>query len=112
MSDADHLAQEEELPTILLVEPDFHVRIETAADLREHDYRVVEAVNGDEALRLLRSGRIVHVILSDGDACSRPKEANLVDAVEREFPHVKILQSSGRPLGEKILKRPYDAGCR
>jgi len=93
MSNVVRLAGRGQPRTALLVAPHASSRIEIASYLRNHDYCVVEAVNGDEALRLLRSGRIAHVVLSAG----LPQSAGdqLASAVAREFAHVKLLQ--GRP---------------
>lgn len=96
MSNVIRFAGRGEPRTVLLVQPHAPSRIEIASYLRNRDYCVVEAINGDEALRLLRSGRIAHVLLSDIDLPETAGGHQLAAAVAREFPHVKLLQRQPR----------------
>jgi hypothetical protein len=54
---------------------------------------VVEAISGDAALRLLRSGRIAHIMLSGADLHETDEGGHFAAAVAREFPHLKILRA-------------------
>jgi CheY-like chemotaxis protein len=85
MSNVVRLAARGQPRTILLVEPRAPSRIEIASYLRSRDYCVVEAVSGDETLRLLRSGRIAHLMLTGGDLQETEEGGCLVAAVAREF---------------------------
>ncbi len=51
--------------TVLLVEDEDEVRVQAAEHLRDFGYAVLEVGGGTEALRLLRSGRRVDVLVTD-----------------------------------------------
>jgi len=51
--------------TILIVEDEVIIRMNIAQYLRECGYRVIEAVNADEALEVLNSDHAVDLVLSD-----------------------------------------------
>jgi CheY-like chemotaxis protein len=113
MGDIIHLAGRGRRPTILLVESETLLRVDIAGALRKCDFVVVEAVNGDEALALLRSGRMAHAMLSalhlDG-ALSGPE---LAEAVQCEFPSVKLLLGTNNEGGQgrqrlTMVARPYE----
>ena len=106
MSNVVRLAIHGQPRTVLLVEPRAPSRIEIASYLRTRDYCVVEAVSGDEALRLLRSGRIAHILLSGLDLHDTAEGRQLAAAVAREFPHVTLLQGAAR--GKSGTGRPAD----
>ncbi len=55
-----------EAQTILIVEDDILVRMPIAQYLRDCGYKVIEAVNADEAMQvLLHQETVVHVVFSD-----------------------------------------------
>jgi CheY-like chemotaxis protein len=94
MSNVIRLAGLGQPRTVLLVEPNAPSRIEIASYLRSRDFCVVEAINGEEALRLLRSGRIAHVMLSGTELQGTAEGSRLAAAVARAFPHLKILRAA------------------
>lgn len=51
--------------TVLVVEDDVLVRIDTAEHLRRRGYRVVEAQTADEAVLVIQAGESVMVVFSD-----------------------------------------------
>ena len=51
--------------TILVVEDEVLIRMTICQYLRECGYSVVEAVNADEALQVLKSDVLIHIVLSD-----------------------------------------------
>jgi CheY-like chemotaxis protein len=105
MSNVVRLAGPGQPRTVLLVEPNAPSRIEIASYLRSRDYCVVEAINGEEALRLLRSGRIAHIMLSGADLHETAEGGRLATAVAREFPHLQILGARGRTKHGPDLRR-------
>jgi CheY-like chemotaxis protein len=105
MSNVVRLARRGQPRIVLLVEPNAPSRIEIASYLRGRDYCVVEAINGDEALRLLRSGRIAHVMLSGADLRETAEGSHLAAAVAKEFPHVHILSGRVRAKRGPDLRR-------
>src|SRR5690242_12753864 len=51
--------------TILVVEDEPLVRMDISEALRHHGYRVLEAANGDDALKLLAEGKTIHLVFTD-----------------------------------------------
>lgn len=54
-----------ERPTILLVEDEILIRLNTAGHLRADGMIVMEAANADEALTVLESGAPIDLLLTD-----------------------------------------------
>ena len=77
-------------PSSLLVERDPLLRSKVAAHLRGTGLSVLEAVSGDEALRLLRSGRAIHLVFGD----LRRDGPALLATLRSDFPRVKRLDYS------------------
>ncbi len=51
--------------TILVVEDEILVRMDICETLRTHGYTVLEAPNADDALKMLDSGVLVHLVFTD-----------------------------------------------
>ena len=89
--------------TILVVEDDDDVRAHTVDLLRELGYRVLEAHDGDTALRLLgRPDQDVQLLLTDV-VMPAMSGWELAEAARSELPHLKVLFTSGYPR-DAILK--------
>lgn len=58
-------AQPPPASTILVVEDEVLIRMTICQYLRECGYSVVEAVNADEALQVLKSDMLIDIVLSD-----------------------------------------------
>jgi CheY-like chemotaxis protein len=113
MGDIIYLAGRDQRPTILLVESETLLRVAIAAALRKCDFTVVEAVNGEEALTLLRSGRMAHAVLSALDLAGALSGLELAEAVECEFPRLKLLLGAAGKEGRgrqrfTMVERPYE----
>jgi CheY-like chemotaxis protein len=82
--------------TILLVEDEFAVRELAGRVLREQGYTVLEAVNGEEALRLFQKNeeKEIHLLLADVvmPQLGGPELANRLAA---KRPDLKVLFISG-----------------
>ena len=88
---------------ILVVEDDDDVRAHTVDLLRELGYRVLEAYDGDSALRLLaRTDQTVHLLLTDV-VMPTMSGWELAEAARAQLPDLKILFTSGYPR-DAILK--------
>ena len=103
-------------PIVLVIETDALVRVTVSAYLRHCGFKVIEAVNTEEALTVLKTDVQVTVVFSDmgqaGDGF------NLARWIRRERPNIKIILSSGlKRSAEEAgklceegphLKQPYD----
>jgi len=113
MGEIIYLAGRNQHPTILLVESETLLRVEIAAALRKCDCVVVEAVSGEEALTLLRAGRMAHAMLTALDLDGAVSGLALAEAVQLEFPSVKLLLGANRKGGRgrprfTTTERPYE----
>lgn len=100
---------------VLLVEDEPLVRLVTADILMEANFRVIEAGDAEEALRVLKAEVAVDVLLSDVEMPPGMNGYELVGHVRRDWPGVEIIISSGRewpreddlPPGAVFLAKPY-----
>jgi two-component system, response regulator PdtaR len=88
--------------TILVVEDQILLRNSIAEELRVHGYAVIEAVNGDEALAVLRSPFSVDLVVTDWRMPGVVDGAALVSLVRSEFPHVKLIMVSGQYPDQQV----------
>jgi two-component system, response regulator PdtaR len=93
--EAPSRSQDLDRPTILVVEDEFLVRMAIAEKLREAGYGVIEAINADEALVVLRSGTKVTVVFSDVRLPGSMDGIGLAQLVRMELPSIKIILASG-----------------
>jgi len=101
---------------ILIVEDELIVRM-FASDLltEEGGYRVIEAVNADEALTLLEARHDVRLVVTDVDMPGTLNGFALARIVNMRFPGIKVIVTSGRmspevgdlPKGIPFLPKPY-----
>ncbi|HXV98874.1 MAG TPA: PAS domain S-box protein, partial [Anaerolineae bacterium] len=85
-----------QVETILLVEDEAEVRKLTKLILLKQGYRVLEAQNGDEALRLCQqSGEPVHLILTDVVMPNGMSGRELAEQLKIIIPKAKVLFMSG-----------------
>jgi PAS domain S-box-containing protein len=101
-----HAVPGQGMETILVVEDDDDVRAHTVDLLRELGYRVLEAYDGDSALRLLaRPDQGVQLLLTD---VVMPVMSGweLAEAARRQIPGLKVLFTSGYPR-DAILKNGH-----
>ncbi|MBM6581990.1 response regulator [Microvirga sp. BT689] len=100
---------------VLLVEDEPLVRLVTAEILLEANFRVIEAGDASEALRVLNAEVAVDVLLSDVEMPPGMNGYELARHVHQHRPEVGILISSGRewpkesdlPPGAAFLPKPY-----
>ena len=100
---------------MMVVEPDVLVRMTVADYLRECGYRVVEAITGEEALRILGAGVKVDTICPRS-SCRAPSTASRWPANPRRFDRVEVILTTGYAMtakkagelcGQGTGKRPY-----
>ncbi|HEX8165787.1 MAG TPA: response regulator [Beijerinckiaceae bacterium] len=98
--------------TILVVEDDDKVRHVTVSTLRSLGFEVIEAENGDEAVAMMGGGGI-DLVFSDVKMPGSLSGTDLARKVEKEWPWIKILLTSGYVEAEddldrfKIIFKPY-----
>lgn len=100
---------------VLIVEDEVLIRTLCADVFREADYKVIEAEDGDHALELLRSGISVSAIVSDIRMPGSTDGMALRREVERLWPGVKMLLTSGHMHVERselsedqaFIAKPY-----
>ena len=82
--------------TVLLVEDEALVRGLAVRVLREHGYTVMEAANGDEAMRILsqHTGEKIHLLLTDV-VMPHMGGKELAELVQTLRPDTKVLYTSG-----------------
>ncbi len=103
-------------PIILVVEDEALLRM-LAGDILTEDagYRVIEAVNADEALILLESRHDVRLVFTDVNMPGALNGFALARIVDMRFPGIKVIVTSGLarpgigdlPKGKRFLPKPY-----
>ena len=105
--------------TILLVEDDEAVRMFTAAMLKRQGYRVLEAPNGVQALKLWDEHRAsVSLLLTDLVMPAGVSGQELASRLQQDKPQLKVIFTSGYSadmaehqaefqLGENFLQKPF-----
>ncbi|HEX4114204.1 MAG TPA: PAS domain S-box protein [Stellaceae bacterium] len=81
--------------TILVAEDDPDVRNFTVEMLHELDYRVIEAPDGQTALRLLDANRDIVLLFTDVGLPGGMNGRQLADEAKRRRPDLKVLFTSG-----------------
>lgn len=81
--------------TVLIVEDNPKVRKLTIQRIRDLGFNAEVAENGDEAYRMLKSGLHVDVLFSDLVMPGAMNGYDLAAKVTTEFPHLKVLLTSG-----------------
>jgi CheY-like chemotaxis protein len=88
-------ADRPQVPTILVVEDEWIVRMSIADYLRECGYHVLEAGNVAEAIRLLEADSSIAVVFSDVQMPGGIDGWGLCRWVRRERRGVKVIMTSG-----------------
>jgi CheY-like chemotaxis protein len=92
---AAEASPETRLETILIVEDEILVRMVIADYLRECGYRVIEAGNAAEAIKVLRSPERVDIVFSDVQMPGEMDGFGLATWVRGNKPGLKVLLTSG-----------------
>lgn len=87
--------QETAAPIIMIVETNPLIRTAVSAYLRDCGYQVIETTGAAEATAILRGRSGVEIVLIDVDAAAGAAGFDLARQIRSEWPHVKILLSSG-----------------
>jgi DNA-binding NtrC family response regulator len=107
-------SSEAQVRTVLLVEDEILVRFDVAEVLREGGMCVIEASNADEAMEHLEAGKSVDFVFTDIEMPGTMNGLAFCTAVERRFPWLKFLVTSGRASADEaasirsFIPKPYD----
>jgi two-component system, response regulator PdtaR len=98
----------------LIVEDDVLIRAAAAQYLRGTGFDVVEAVDVDEAVTILRATKDVRVAFTDVKLAGAGTGFDLLEIIKRDFPEVKVLFTSGvvkhddvARTGVPFIRKPY-----
>jgi PAS domain S-box-containing protein len=80
--------------TVLVVDDDHLVLMNTAAMLEDLGYEVVEANSGEQALRALRRARRMDLVITD-QLMPGMTGIQLVQAIKSEWPHLPVILATG-----------------
>ncbi len=81
--------------TILVVEDDEDVRANSIDSLRELGYRVIEAADAAEPLRIVASDGAIRLLFTDVGLPGGQNGRQLADAARRDRPELKVLFTTG-----------------
>lgn len=102
--------------TALVVEDDWFVREDIAAQFREEGWQVLEAETGAEVLELLREGRSIDILVTDITLANSITGWDVAEAVRRRHPKVPVIYASGgrdinsrRVLDSASVSKPFSA---
>ncbi len=95
---------------IMVVEPDVLIRMIIADYLRECGYRVVEAITGEEALRILGAGTKVDTVLSAVELQGGVDGFALAQRIRNSFSDIEIILTTGIPMTAKKAGELCDQG--
>jgi CheY-like chemotaxis protein len=94
--------------SILVVEDEALIRMMIADDLRQAGFKIIEAANADDALKVLRTSVKVDMVLTDIRMPGSLDGLELARRVRTNWPKLKILIVSGEPRST-LAGAPADA---
>jgi two-component system, response regulator PdtaR len=102
-----------------MVEDEALVRALGAGMLAHAGFRVIEAVNGDEALEFLAADSDVQLLFTDVHLTGALGGLALARQVHQRWPRIGIIMVSGQaspparqlPAGSHFHRKPYDAAA-
>ena len=102
---------------VLVVEDEPLIRMNAVEMIEEAGFTVLEAVDADEAIRILEERLDITVIFTDIDMPGSMNGIKLAQAVRGRWPPIKIIATSGHfklkegdlPDGGRFLTKPYNS---
>jgi DNA-binding NtrC family response regulator len=105
---------EQDQMTVLVVEDEVLIRLMIADALRSAGLAVIEASNGDEAMRVLQSALPVHLLVTDIRMASELDGLALAHAARAMRPGLKLIVASSQVsrdevagLADAFFSKPY-----
>jgi DNA-binding response OmpR family regulator len=106
---------EHDKTTVLVVEDEVIIRLMVADALRAQGINVIEASDGDEALRVLQSSLPIQLLLTDIRMPSELDGLALAHAARAARPGLKLIVASSQPAGHEVagladafFAKPFD----
>jgi CheY-like chemotaxis protein len=103
------------VPKVLVVEDEILLRLSVADLLREEGFEVIEAVNADEAIAVLRTATPLDVVVTDIRMPGTTDGVGLARFIRANLPDLKVIMASSDrsalPEGCQIdgfFLKPYD----
>jgi CheY-like chemotaxis protein len=104
-------------PAVLIVEDEPLVRLGAVRAIEDAGFRVIEAANADEAIRILETRGDIRVVFTDIHMPGSIDGLKLAHAVRNRWPPIKIIVTSGHdllsekdlPEGGRFFAKPYDS---
>ena len=82
-------------PCVLVVEDEFLIRFVVADQLREAGFRVLEAVNGEEAIDILSTDAPIDLVFTDVKMPGKIDGMELLKFIKATQPELPVLMTSG-----------------
>jgi CheY-like chemotaxis protein len=99
---------------ILVVEDDGLLRANIADALRSSGWGVIEARSGEAAVALIRSGVLIHTLVTDIQLGGGLTGWDVADTAVRRDPGMQVIYASGNPIDEtrivprsRFIAKPY-----
>jgi two-component system, response regulator PdtaR len=100
---------------VLIVEDEFLVRIDAVDSIGRAGFKVYEASNADEAIRILETHHDIRVVFTDINMPGTMDGLKLAHYVRGRWPPIKLIVTSGHPLpsgdglpaGAIYFNKPY-----
>jgi CheY-like chemotaxis protein len=102
-------------PVILIVEDEALVRLSAIGILEDAGFRMIEAANSDEALKLLEADSDVQLLFTDINMPGTIDGMALARRVHDRWPQIGIMVASAKPIlktdelpaGSRFEQKPY-----
>ena len=110
------MTSERTIPVILIVEDEALVRLSAVGMLEDAGFRMIEAVNSDEALELLAADSDVQLLFTDVNMPGIIDGLVLARQVHDRWPQIGIMVASAKkepqlgelPVGSRFERKPYN----
>src|SRR5580704_12017918 len=109
------MTSERTVPVILIVEDEALVRLSAVGMLEDAGFRMIEAVNSDQALELLAANSEVQLLFTDVNMPGAIDGLALARQVHDRWPQIRIMVASAKrepqpeelPVGSRCEQKPY-----
>jgi two-component sensor histidine kinase len=106
------------VPNVLVVEDEMVLRMRAVDIVQDAGFNAVEAVNADEALKILESRSDISLLFTDIQMPGSIDGLKLAHAVHKRWPSIKIVLVSGKidlsdndkPESSRFFGKPIEAG--